>query len=88
MPAYKVIVLKATKKQLSSIPKHISQRISGAIDSLARNPRPHGVEKLSGDDNLYRIRVGNYRIVYSIQDNLLIVLVVRVGPRKDVYRKL
>ncbi len=56
------------------------------MDGLAVNPRPKGVKKLSGLDDLYRIRVGDYRIVYQIHDDRLIVLVVRIGHRKDVYR--
>ncbi len=56
------------------------------MDALAANPRPKGVKKLTGLDNLYRIRAGDYRIVYQIRDDRLIVLVVRIGHRKDVYR--
>lgn len=56
------------------------------MDALAGDPRPKGVKKLFGLDDLYRIRVGEYRVVYQIQDNRLIVLVVRIGHRKDVYR--
>ena len=56
------------------------------MDALAANPRPRGVKKLTGLDDLYRIRVADYRIVYQIQDDRLIVLVVRIGHRKDVYR--
>jgi mRNA interferase RelE/StbE len=62
-------------------------RIAAKIDSLAHDPRPRGVEKLSGEENLYRVRVGNYRIIYQLQDAQLIVLVVKVGHRRDVYRK-
>ncbi len=57
-----------------------------AIDGLAIDPRPSGVVKLSGEENLYRVRAGDYRIVYSIQDAALLVLIVKVGDRKDVYR--
>ena len=56
------------------------------MDGLAKVPQPKGVKKLTGAEDLYRIRVGNYRVVYQIQDNCLIVLVVRIGHRKDVYR--
>ena len=56
------------------------------MDGLAKEPRPKGVKKLSGADDLYRIRVGDYRVVYQIRDDRLIVLVVRIGHRKDVYR--
>ena len=68
---------------LSNKDKH---RLKPKIDALAQNPRPSGVVKLSGEDDLYRIRVGNYRITYSIQDNHLLVLVVKIGHRRDIYR--
>jgi len=56
------------------------------IRSLARDPRPFGSEKLSGKEDLYRLRVGRYRVVYSVADAELVVLIVRVGHRKNVYR--
>ena len=57
-----------------------------AMDSLATNPRPHGVVKLSGQD-AYRLRAGDYRIVYEIHDRILLVVVLDVGHRREVYRK-
>ena len=54
---------------------------------MADNPRPQGSKKLGGEDGLYRIRVGDYRIVYAIRDDILVVLVVRIGHRSEVYRK-
>ena len=62
------------------------QRIVASIQSLARDPRPAGCQKLSGEPDRYRLRVGRYRIVYSVGDSELVVVVVRVGHRKDVYR--
>jgi mRNA interferase RelE/StbE len=55
---------------------------------LAENPRPHGVESLAGEKGLYRIRASDYRIVYQIRDDALLVLIVRIGHRREVYRKL
>ena len=55
---------------------------------LADNPRPRGVEKLEGRENRYRIRVGDYRVIYEIHDEVLLVLVVRIGHRREVYRGL
>ena len=73
-------------KEIEAIsPKKDRQRIVGRITKLADNPRPPGCEKLSGQEK-YRIRQGRYRIVYSIEDQDLIVYVVKVGHRKDVYR--
>lgn len=63
-------------------------RLGRRIDSLAENPRPQGVKKLSGEDDMYRIRVGDYRIIYQIREKSLVVLIVRIGHRSDVYRGL
>jgi mRNA interferase RelE/StbE len=62
-------------------------RIAHAIDSLADDPRPRGAVKLAGDQDFYRIRAGDYRIIYSITDEKLIVLVIAVGHRRDIYRR-
>ena len=70
-------------KKLSNADK---QRLKPKIDALAKNPRPSGVVKLSGEDDLYRVRVGDYRIIYSIKDNRLLVLVVKIGHRRNIYR--
>jgi mRNA interferase RelE/StbE len=75
-------------KELRKLPKVFSEQIARDINDLAKNPRPHGHKKLKGNENLYRIRSGNYRVVYHIQDKILIVLVVRIGNRKEVYRDL
>lgn len=73
-------------KQLKKLPVKVRTRIQTKIDELADNPRPNGVVKLEDSDNGYRIRVGNYRVLYNIFDDVLLVTVVRVGHRKDVYR--
>ena len=57
-----------------------------AIETLEVNPRPSGCKKLKGEDDIYRIRSGNYRIAYSIHDNILMVLIVKVGHRNQIYR--
>ena len=61
-------------------------RIRDRIETLADNPRPPGTVKLTAEDNLYRVRVGDYRIVYRIEDKRLVVLIVRIGHRREVYR--
>ena len=87
MEKYKVSLRRSVlKKDLARIPKADVRRIVGAIRSLADDPRPHGVQKLSGQER-YRVRQGNYRIVYSIQDEERTVWVVKVGHRRDVYRE-
>ncbi len=72
-------------KDLRKIPRNDLRKIMKKIKGLADNPRPHGCEKLTGQER-YRIRHGNYRIIYSIQDDELTVWVVKVGHRKDSYR--
>ena len=73
---------------LRKFPKQDRTRISENIETLARDPRPDGCKKIKGMENLYRIRVGDYRVVYSIQDRILLVLVIRIARRKDVYRNI
>lgn len=83
---YRIEFVKQSAKQLKYLPTEEQQKIKIKIDALADIPRPDGVVKLTGEDNLYRIRIGNYRIIYSIQDNQLLVLVVKIGHRRDVYQ--
>jgi len=73
-------------KALAALPRGEQQRVRAAIDLLADNPRPPGCTKLTGEDHAYRVRVGVYRIVYEVLEDRLVVHVVRVGHRRDVYR--
>lgn len=85
MAKYEVSLRRSVLKDLNRIPKADVIRIMSAIGSLAENPRPPQAKKLSGQDR-YRIRQGVYRIIYSIEDVRLIVCVVKVGHRREVYR--
>lgn len=86
MAKYRILIKPSAVKEIEAIsPKKDRQRLVDRISKLADNPRPPGCEKLSGQDK-YRIRQRHYRIVYSIEDQDLIVYVVKVGHRKDVYR--
>ena len=86
MAKYRILIKPSALKEIEAIsPKKDRQRLVGRISKLADNPRPPGCEKLSGQDK-YRIRQGRYRIVYAIEDQDLIIYVVKVGNRKDVYR--
>ena len=88
MASYRLRIKKSAIKDLEAIPtKADRRRIVKRIESLAENPRPNGVQKLSGKER-YRIRQGRYRILYSIRDRELIVYIVRVDDRKSVYRNL
>jgi mRNA interferase RelE/StbE len=83
---YRVLIKPSAAKEIEAIPqKKDRQRIVRRIQQLATDPRPPGVQKLSGHDR-YRLRQGSYRIIYGIEDKELIVYVVKVGHRKDVYR--
>lgn len=84
--AYTVELKPSAAKALEALPKPDQRRIAARIDALATDPRPVGAKKLEGEDDLYRIRVGDYRIVYQIQARRLIVLVVHIAHRRDVYR--
>ena len=83
---YTVGTTPAVDKQLSRLPVSVQRRLTETIEGLESNPRPHGVKKLAGHDNLWRVRVGDYRIIYTIEDDRLLVLVVKLGHRGDVYR--
>ena len=85
MAGYEIFFKQSVYKELKDIPKSALKKILAKVAELGSNPRPMGCEKLTGQE-LYRIRQGNYRIVYSIQDYELTVWVIKVGHRKDVYR--
>jgi mRNA interferase RelE/StbE len=86
--SYSLLIKKSAAKELEAIAgKKDRERITQRILALADDPRPPGVEKLSGTNEKYRIRQGDFRILYEIQDAVLIVYVVRIGDRKEVYRK-
>ena len=88
MATYTVTILPSALRQLAALPRHDRKRIKERIDGLAADPRPPGVKKLKGESDLFRLRSGSYRIIYSIEDVRLIVLVIRIGHRRDVYRGL
>jgi mRNA interferase RelE/StbE len=85
MASYELVFRKSVAKDLRAFPKQEVKRIMQRIRSLADDPRPAGCEKLSGQEK-YRVRQGAYRIIYEIEDARLIVLIVKVGHRRDVYR--
>jgi mRNA interferase RelE/StbE len=85
--AYKIEITTAAYRVLKKLPAEVAQRIGDAIDELADDPRPSGVKKLENEDDLYRVRVGDYRIIYQIQSKRLVVVVVAIGHRRDVYRR-
>jgi len=85
MEKYKIEIKESVVKELNSIPKKDLKKIVQKIRSLSDNLRPNGCVKLSGQER-YRIRQGDYRILYSIENEILVVYVIKIGHRKEVYR--
>ena len=85
MASYRVVFKQSVAKDLRPIPNKDVRRILKRIRGLSEDPRPAGAEKLSADEK-YRIRQGNYRILYTIEDDIITVTIVKVGHRRDVYR--
>ena len=85
---YKVQLKRSVIKILKSLPQKEVKKIAKKIDSLEQNPVPKDSKKLKGEKDLYRVRVGDYRILYFFQNLNLTVLVIRVGHRKDIYKDL
>lgn len=85
--AYSVIFAKRASKRLERMDNTAARRIIAATEALGDNPRPRGARKIEGHDQ-WRIRVGDYRIIYEVHSDQLVVLVVKVGHRRDVYRGL
>lgn len=82
---YKVIIKKSAKKEIATLPKNVIKRVLMKIKQLADEPRPSGCRKIVGTENTWRIRVGNYRIIYNVFDDVLIIEVIAVKHRKDAY---
>ena len=86
MPIYEVKLSRLAIKTLKKLPQQASARVFQKIELLTKNPRPAGVKRLSGYAGYYRLRVGDYRVIYEIHDGRLTILIVEVGHRKDIYR--
>jgi mRNA interferase RelE/StbE len=86
--SYRVVIKRSAAKEIESIDhKKTRQRVVERIEELASDPRPHGCEKLSGKHARYRIRQGPFRILYEIEDDYLVVFVVKVADRREVYKR-
>jgi len=84
---YEVRLDPSAARALSKLDRAIRLRVTGVIEMLAQDPRPPAATQLKGDTSLWRIRTGDYRVVYTIQDRALLVLVVKIGHRRDVYER-
>ena len=86
MASYRLEIKAAAKKDMERLQPSIAIRIAGVIDALANDPYPHGTRKLKGFEFRYRIRIGDYRVIYEVRNSILTVIVIRIGHRKDIYR--
>jgi mRNA interferase RelE/StbE len=85
---YRIEIKPQAERALGDLPHADGRRVARAIDRLSDSPRPAGCVKLTGATNAYRIRVGDYRVVYQIEDRVLVVYVIRIAHRREVYRRL
>ncbi len=83
---YQIQFSKKAQKRFKALPKSIQQRLIVQINLLPHNPRPLDCKKMKGVRDLFRLRVGDYRVIYAVQDELLLILVVEVGHRREIYR--
>ncbi len=86
MSEYRVEIARRAIKSIAKLPRKEQLRVRAAIDLLADDPGPPGCVAMAGEDSVYRVRIGDYRILYEVIDERLVIQVVRVGHRRDVYR--
>jgi mRNA interferase RelE/StbE len=85
---YRIEFTQKAFDQFAHLPEKTQAKLSSEIDTLSDEPRPHGARKITGLDDCYRIRYGDYRLIYAVIDECLVVLIVRAGHRKDVYKNM
>jgi len=85
-PVNSVQIIGAARREMRRIDRSQQERIRAAIRALETEPRPHGCQKMTGSEDLYRIRVGDYRVIYQIQEEQLVILIVRIRHRREAYR--
>ena len=86
MASYEIEISRTAEKQLRKLAEEDQLRVVRAVMALADQPRPRGARKLTGFDDVFRIRVGRFRVLYSVSDARLVILVLKIGHRKDIYR--
>ncbi len=84
--SYEVRLKPSAERELRRLPREVAARIAEAVAALGVDPRPHGVKKLLGSATAYRIRIGDYRVIYDVFDGVLVVVVVTIAHRREVYR--
>jgi len=86
MPRFEIEITRTAEKQLKALARADQERLAAAILRLANDPRPRGCRKLSGYDDAFRIRIGKFRVIYSVSDAKLIILILKIGHRREVNR--
>jgi len=86
MASYEIEITRAAEKRLKQLPREDQERVVRAIIALAAEPFPRGARKLSGYEDVHRIRVGQYRVIYSVSGRKLIIIILKIGHRRDIYR--
>ncbi len=86
MASYEIEITRTAEKQLKKLPRQDQERVVASVLGLADEPRPRGSRKLVGYDDVFRIRVGTYRVLYSVSGRRLVIIILKVGHRQDVYR--
>jgi mRNA interferase RelE/StbE len=85
---YRIELTPVAARTLRKLDDEIRRRVARKINTLATNPRPADAKKIEGEDNLYRIRAGDYRIIYTIRDEVLLIVIITIGHRRDIYKSL
>ena len=85
MATYEVQISRTAERQLGRLDRTTRGRVAAAMFALAENPRPRGCRKLLGYDDVFRVRVGTYRLLYSVSDDAVVIVILKVGHRRDVY---
>ncbi len=88
MTEYKIEFLKSAKKELSKLPRNIQERIRNKLEILKANPYPTDAKQLKNGEGRLRIRIGDYRLIYRVENNILIILVIKIGHRSKIYKNL
>lgn len=86
MASYKIEWKRSAGKEVKKLPKILIPRIIAAVEELAENPFPSGCRKITGTEHTYRIRIGDYRILYAVESDRLIIVIIRIGHRKNIYK--
>jgi len=88
MASYKILWKKSAQKELYKLNKELISKVLESVNHLSENPYPDGCRKLRGSHDTYRFRIGDYRIIYNLQSDILTIEIIRIGHRREIYRRL